>query len=102
MLPDGGPPVLRRSGSFTGALTARQTPGRERFDLGGRLFGGWWQSLEKQRRRSIRLDGEPIAELDFAAMFLRLAYLEVGESPPEGDLYAAVPGRSLQAFGARA
>ena len=66
---------LRRSFN----LPARTPLGVERFDLGGRLFGGFWQSLEKQRRRSIRLDGELIADLDFAAMFLRLAYLEVGE-----------------------
>ncbi len=99
MLPhDGGPPVLTslRELHRSFNLPAGTPLGVERFDLGGRLFGGfWWQSLEKQRRRSVRLDGEPVADLDFAAMFLRLAYLEVGESPPpEGDLYAAVPGLS--------
>ncbi len=94
MLPDGEPPVLTalRELHRSFNLPAGIPLGVQRFDLGGRLFGGWWQSLEKQRRRSIRLDGEPIADLDFAAMFLRLAYLEVGESPPEGDLYATVPG----------
>ncbi len=65
-----------------------------RFDLGGRLFGGWWQNLEKHRRRHIRIDGEPIADLDFSSMFLRLAYLEAGLTPPGGDLYAAVQGFS--------
>jgi hypothetical protein len=97
MLPDGGQPVLTslRELHRSFNLTASTPAGVERFDLGGRLFGGFWQSLEKPRRRSIRLDGEPVADLDFAAMFLRLAYLEVGESPPpEGDLYAAVPGLS--------
>ncbi len=96
MLPDSGPPVLTslRELHRSFNLPAGTPVGVQRFDLGGRLFGGWWQSLEKQRRRSIRLDGEPIADLDFAAMFLRLAYLEVGQSPPEGDLYAAVPGLS--------
>jgi hypothetical protein len=63
-----------------------------RFDLGGRLFGGWWQNLPSDDRRLIRIDGEPIADLDFASMALRLAYLEAGAEPPEGDLYAAIPG----------
>ena len=96
MVPDGGQPVLT---SLRGLHRSFNLPtgtplAVERFDLGGRLFGGWWQSLAKERRRSIRLDGEPIMDLDFSAMFLRLAYLEVGESPPpdDDDLYAAVPG----------
>lgn len=94
MAPDDGPPVitsirlLRRYFN----LPADAPEGTERFDLGGRLFGGWWQSLPSERRRAIRIQGEPIADLDFAAMFLRLAYVEVGEEPPSGDLYAAVPG----------
>ncbi|KAF0232094.1 MAG: hypothetical protein FD175_289 [Beijerinckiaceae bacterium] len=66
--------------------------GTERFDCGGRLFGGWWMNLPKERRHLIRIAGEPVADLDFASMFLRLAFLEAGEKPPEVDLYAAVPG----------
>lgn len=66
--------------------------GTERFDLGGRLFGGWWQDLPSERRHAIRIDGEPIADLDFASMFLRLAYVAAGLTPPEGDLYGNVPG----------
>lgn len=63
-----------------------------RFNLGGRLFGGFWQNLPRDDRRLIRIDGEPIADLDFASMALRLAYLEAGAVPPEGDLYAVLPG----------
>ncbi|MCA3564293.1 MAG: hypothetical protein IOC90_09990 [Methylocystis sp.] len=66
--------------------------GTERFDLGGRLFGGWWMNLPKERRHLIRLAGEPVADLDFASMFVRLAFLEVGQTPPDGDLYAHIPG----------
>ena len=62
------------------------------FDLGGRLFGGWWQNLPKHERHRIRIDGEPVVDLDFASMFPRLAYLKVGLAPPEGDLYAGIPG----------
>lgn len=68
--------------------------GVERFDLGGRLFGGWWQDLPAERRQAIRIEGEAVADLDFASMFLRLAYVEAGEAPPDGDLYAVGAGLS--------
>lgn len=66
-------------------LHADQAP---RFDQGGRLFGGFWVNLASRRRQSIRIDGEPVADLDFKSMFARLAYAEAGVAPPEGDLYA--------------
>jgi len=65
--------------------------GTIRFDLGGRLYGGWWQNLSKDRRAFIRIVGEPVAVLDFKSMFARLAYVHAGESAPPGDLYA-LPG----------
>jgi hypothetical protein len=43
--------------------------------------------LKKERRANIRINGEPIADLDFKNMFARLAYASVGQEPPEGDLY---------------
>jgi hypothetical protein len=92
--PDGQPlptglPYLRRY--FT--IPADAPEGTERFDLGGRLFG-WWQNRPKTQRSGIRIKGEAVADLDFASMALRLAYLEAGHVPPEGDLYAAIPGLS--------
>lgn len=67
-------------------------PGQEvRFDQGGRLFGGFWQTLKSERRRHIRINGEPVVVLDYGSMFTRLAYAEVGARPPKGDLYA-IPG----------
>lgn len=66
--------------------------GRERFDRNGRLFGGWWQTIKSERRHAIRLDGEPIADLDFSAMFLRLAYIEAGHAPPDDENPYALPG----------
>jgi hypothetical protein len=62
-----------------------------RFDQGGRLFGGFWQTLRSHRRWHIRIDGEAVVALDYASMFTRLAYAMVGATPPEGDLYA-IPG----------
>ena len=64
---------------------------KERFDKGGRLFGGFWQNLKSERRQNIRIRGEPIAILDYSSMFTRLAYAELDGVPPPGDLYA-IPG----------
>lgn len=58
-----------------------------RFDGHGRLYWGFWQSLERDRRASLRIDGHSVAELDYSGMFARLAYAEAGMEPPEGDLY---------------
>lgn len=58
-----------------------------RFDGHGRIYWGFWQSLERDRRTSLRIDGHPVAELDFSGMFARLAYAEAGMAPPDGDLY---------------
>ena len=63
----------------------------QRFDLSGRLFGGFWQGLQRSRRPGIRIDAEPVAYLDFSSMFARLAYASKGVQPPPGDLYA-IPG----------
>lgn len=61
------------------------------FDRGGRLFGGFWQGLPSSRRCGIRINGEPVVELDYGQMAVRLAYATVGAAPPEGDMYA-IPG----------
>jgi hypothetical protein len=45
-------------------------------------------NLKSTRRGSIRIGGEPIADLDYSSMFARLAYARLGEVAPEGDLYA--------------
>jgi hypothetical protein len=66
-------------------------PVGQRFDLSGRLFGGFWQGLQRERRAGIRIDGESVATLDYSSMFARLAYAEKGVQPPAGDLYA-IPG----------
>jgi hypothetical protein len=71
------------------------------FKYHGRLYGGWWMNLKASERHRIRINGEPIADLDYASMFPRLAYREVGQEPPEGDLYA-IPGLEAHREGAKA
>ena len=79
------------SRSMARYFTLADDDGAPRFDRNGRLFGGFWQNLRKDRRRGIQIEGEAVANLDFASMFPRLAYASVGAAAPEGDLYA-IPG----------
>ena len=67
---------------------------RPRFDLGGRLADGWWETFERTRRHAIRIEGEPVADLDFRATLPRLAYIKAGLPPPgdNDDLYAGILG----------
>jgi hypothetical protein len=44
------------------------------FDLGGRFYGPHYQSLSKNLRKCIYIDGEPIVELDFSAFHVRMLY----------------------------
>ncbi|WP_421952197.1 hypothetical protein [Pelagibacterium sp.] len=57
------------------------------FDRHGRLYHGLWESLAREDRHRIRIDGQQVAEIDFAGMFVHLAYAEAGLEQPEGDPY---------------
>jgi hypothetical protein len=58
------------------------------FEEGGRLYGGFWQSLSSDDRLTgISMNGDGVAECDYGQMSLVLLYAEAGETPPEGDLY---------------
>jgi hypothetical protein len=60
-----------------------------RWDHGGRLYGGFWEIMEKQDRfRALRIEGEPAANVDFGQLFPRLAYAKSGARPTMSDLYA--------------
>ena len=83
--PDGVPrcPLTSR-----GALSARIFNNGSWYE-GGRLYFGCWETMHREDRfRCLRIDGERIANVDFRSFYLRLAYLERGLAPPEGDLYA--------------
>lgn len=70
------------------SFTIRSEIDPRTFSLHGRLYGGFWMILPEAERRHLRIDGEPVADLDFTAMFPTLAYIRAGFSPPEGDPYA--------------
>jgi hypothetical protein len=61
------------------------------FDLGGRFYGGWWMGLSKQDRVRLRINGEPVVELDFAGLHPRIMYDSARNFPP-ADPYE-LPGR---------
>jgi hypothetical protein len=69
-------------------FTVRSKRSPQAFNLHGRLYGGFWLTLPEAERQHLRIDGEPIADLDFTAMFPSLAYIRAGYSPPKGDPYA--------------
>jgi hypothetical protein len=59
-----------------------------RFDRGGRLFGGFWETLPKSARsRGIRIEGAPVVGLDYAGLNPLLAYHVADAVPPPGDAY---------------
>jgi hypothetical protein len=59
----------------------------EKFDSGGRLFGGFWQGMKKKHRKGIIIEGEPACELDYKQIAPRILYGVAGAKPPDGDLY---------------
>lgn len=69
---------------------------RGSLSLGGRLYGGWWQSIPSVYRPHITIDGHLTCEVDFSTISLRIIYASVGESiDPEADLYdIGLPGWS--------
>ncbi len=55
------------------------------------------QNLPKAQRRTIRIDGEAAAELDFSCLHIRMLYHLKGQNP-EGDLYrvqTVLPGSPM-------
>lgn len=71
------------------------------FNRHGRLYRAFWISMPKALRIGLTINGEPIADLDYASMFPRLAYARVGTEPPTGDLYA-IPGLEDHRSGVKA
>lgn len=82
-------------------FTLRRPDDPPAFDLHGRLYGGFWMTLKATERHRLRIDGEPVADLDFAGMFPQLAYARIGLEAPPGDLYA-IPGLEQHRDGAKA
>jgi hypothetical protein len=52
-------------------------------DRGGRLFGGWWQTIPKDYRRYVSINGRPTVEVDFSEMHPSMLYILDGQRPPQ-------------------
>ena len=67
---------------------------RYKFASGGRLYGGFWQPMNKvDRLRHIRINGEEVVELDYGQIMPRLVYSIANAAPDTPDLYD-IPGFS--------
>ena len=53
---------------------------------GGRFYGGWWQTIPREWRRCITIDGEFTCEIDFRGMHPRMIY-HLHRLQFEGDPY---------------
>ena len=58
--------------------------------LGGRFYGGWWQSVKSKDRQHFMLDGQRTTEIDYEQLHPRLLYALAGEHL-DGDAYT-LPG----------
>ncbi len=52
----------------------RRVFARGKNNLGGRFYGGWWQSIPSKYRHHITINGKKTVEVDFSTMSLRLLY----------------------------
>ena len=68
--------------------TLRRVFNNEDWNAGGRLFDGFWMTMQRTERfRTIRIAGEEIANVDYNSLFPRLAYARAQAEQPNGDLY---------------
>ena len=65
------------------------------FKLGGRLYGGWWQTIPSEYRRRIRINGKRTVELDFGTLHPTMLYQEAGTEPPEDSYNIALRPQSF-------
>lgn len=65
------------------------------FKLGGRLYGGWWQTIPSEYRRRIRINGKRTVELDFGTLHPTMLYQEAGTQPPEDSYNIALRPQSF-------
>jgi hypothetical protein len=55
----------------------------------GRMYrGSPWLDLQKDQRYRLTMGGEPLADLDYSACFLHLAYVKMNAPFPAGDPYS--------------
>lgn len=58
--------------------TVRRVFNDDSFSLGGRYYGGWWQSIKKEFRKHITINKDRTVEIDYKSFHLILAYSIAG------------------------
>lgn len=51
---------------------------RSSFEQGGRFYGGWWQRCPKEWRKHIRMNDQPVSEIDYSGLHIVLLYAQAG------------------------
>lgn len=69
------------------SVTLKRIFSRDTTDLGGRFYGGWWQSVAGRHRKHISINGNVTIEADFSGMALNSLYAIEGETLSGGDAY---------------
>jgi hypothetical protein len=56
------------------------------YALGGRYYGGWWQGMNKEWRKKIKINGLDCTEIDYSGMGIKILYsleeIEIDERDP--------------------
>ena len=68
------------------AKCLRRIFNNDSWDQGGRFYGGWWQTVPRDYRRFITINGKHTIELDYSGMHPTLLYARAGVEPI-GDAY---------------
>lgn len=58
--------------------SVRRIFNRQRFTLGGRLYGGFWQQLPSDLRKHLIINGRPVIEVDYSGMHIHICYAMKG------------------------
>ncbi|MEJ6399580.1 hypothetical protein, partial [Yoonia sp. 208BN28-4] len=64
---------------------------RERWDCGGRFYGGWWQGVGSEFRQKTHINGQPTVEIDYRAIHIAMLCAQRGISL-DGDPYVLNSG----------
>ena len=69
------------------SVTLKRIFARNTTDLGGRFYGGWWQSIAGIHRKHVSINGNFTVEADFSGMALNSLYAIEGGTLSGGDAY---------------
>lgn len=66
------------------------------WQLGGRFYGGWWQSIPKEYRKYIDINHKPTVEVDYSGHHIRMLYANAGLKLPDDPYDLKEFDRDLQ------